>query len=296
LSIKTNVFNTVAVDSTDVAAENASQWTNGVYGSSTSALSVLAHGTPNLTVDVQPGSCEINGYYVKSDAVVNVPISGNSSGFNRIDNIVANVDTTGKVTTIIAVAGIPSSSPVAPTPTSNQLLLATVIVGNNVSVINTINITDARVNVDLFGSQMANLTNNPRAGVGITNGTSQSIATGTLYTIPFNTSFFDNTSMFSGGGTQLICKKAGYYLLSANINWDSNSVGQRQIVISVNGVSRFVQKIPTSLGVMTSSISGVMRLSVNDYIEVKAYQESGGALGISAYLDCPMLTATLIGR
>jgi hypothetical protein len=159
LTIKTNVLNGVAVDATDVAAENASKYTNGVFSISSGALNVLAHSPANLTVDVSAGSAEINGYYIKSDAVVNVSIGANSSGFNRIDNIVVNVDTTNKVTTIIAVQGVPSSSPVPPAVASNQLLLSTVLVGNNVSVLNQNVITDGRVSVDILDSQLASKAN-----------------------------------------------------------------------------------------------------------------------------------------
>lgn len=161
MTVKTNYFDGggISYAAADLIAPFASLLTNGVFGTAGGALQVLAHSPANLSVDVSAGSCHINGYYVKNDAVVNVPIGANTSGYNRIDNIVANVDTNNKVTSIIDVQGIPSSSPVAPAVGSNQLLLAQVLVGNNVSVLNQNIITDSRVNVDIFGGQLAAITN-----------------------------------------------------------------------------------------------------------------------------------------
>ena len=104
-------------------------------------LSVAQHSTANLSVDVALGSCMKSGLFLNSDALANVPITANTSGYSRIDVIAADLDNSA----IVAVMGTPSSSPTAPTLTGNKLALAQVMVGNNVSVINTSNITDVRV-------------------------------------------------------------------------------------------------------------------------------------------------------
>jgi hypothetical protein len=153
--IKTNYFDGTGYTAADDVAPWASLLTGGVFDISSGAFQTNAHSPANLSVDVQPGAAIKNGYYIKSDAVENVPIIANTSGYNRIDIIVLDVDEINKVTTIKTVQGTPSSSPTAPLPASNQLKIAEVSVGNNVSVINTGNITDKRVNVDILGSSLA---------------------------------------------------------------------------------------------------------------------------------------------
>lgn len=153
MTIKTNYFDGTSYGSADLIAPWGSLLTNGIFGVSTGALNVLAHSPANLSIDAQVGACIINGYYVKNDAIVNVPIVANASGYNRIDNIVINVDTTNKISTIISVQGTPSSSPVAPVLAGNQLLLAQILVGNNVSVLNQNVISDMRIDVDTITQQ-----------------------------------------------------------------------------------------------------------------------------------------------
>ena len=85
-----------------------------------------------------------DGHISRDNAATKVTISANTSGYNRIDLIVIDVDVTNNVTTIKAVQGVPSSSPVAPVAGDHQLALAQVLVGNNASVINSNIITVAR--------------------------------------------------------------------------------------------------------------------------------------------------------
>jgi hypothetical protein len=155
MTIKTNYFDGTgySYSSADLIAPWASLMNDGVFNVSSGALSVLAHSPAGLSVDVQIGNCIKNGYFVKSDSIVNLPITANTSGYNRIDLIVVNVDTTNKATTFQVVQGTASSSPTAPIPASNQLPLAQVYVGNNVSVINQANITDLRTSPDTFTAQ-----------------------------------------------------------------------------------------------------------------------------------------------
>lgn len=154
MTIKTNYFSG-SYFQPDLITPQKSLLTDGVYGVASGAFAASQHSPANLSVDIAVGALQKNGYYANSDTIENPAITANTSGYNRKDIIVANVDTLGEVTTIIAVVGTPSSSPTAPLPAANQLLLQEVFVGNNVSVINTANITDKRVDVDLFEGQLA---------------------------------------------------------------------------------------------------------------------------------------------
>lgn len=142
MSIKTN-FGTGSYTAQDFINEFAALFGDGVC----TGLQVSAHSPANLSVDASAGSCIKKGLFLNSDAVVNVPIVSNTSGYNRIDIIVTDVSDNS----IKAILGTPNSSPTAPLPTANQIVLAQVTVGNNVSVINAGNITDMKVSATQVG-------------------------------------------------------------------------------------------------------------------------------------------------
>lgn len=120
--------------------------TDGVYKSSD--LVVTANNPADLSVVVATGRCKISinnsGYVVLSDTAVKIPLTANTSGYNRIDTVVIEVNPVTYHTSFKAVQGTPSSSPVAPVITATQKPLANILVGNNVSVINSNVITDKR--------------------------------------------------------------------------------------------------------------------------------------------------------
>ena len=135
MSIKVH-FTIGSVYAADLAAQFGALFSDGVL----SGGAVTEHSPANLSVNVAAVKGLKSGLFMNSDAVENVAITSNTSGYGRIDTIALDMDNG----TIVAVAGTPSSSPTAPVLTGNKLALANVAVGNNVSVINTANITDVR--------------------------------------------------------------------------------------------------------------------------------------------------------
>ena len=129
------------------AADDIAPWkhllADGVFDVTTGKLLVSANSPADLSVNVAIGAANKNGLFVNSDAVVNVPIAANTSGYNRIDIIVVDVGVSPVA--IKAVTGTGSASPAAPLPNANQLVLAEVFVGNNASTVETAAITDKRV-------------------------------------------------------------------------------------------------------------------------------------------------------
>lgn len=120
---------------------------NGVF--SQGDFNISADSPADLAVSVSAGCAKVSGgYIVVSDSTVSVPIEANTSGYNRRDYIVIEVDSVNNKTSIKAVKGIPSSSPVLPTLASNQLPLATVYVGNNASAIDDNTVFDCRTFLD----------------------------------------------------------------------------------------------------------------------------------------------------
>lgn len=137
--MKSNFLQASSYNAIDLVNQFAGLHNDGVCN----GLTVSEYSPANLSVVVAAGACLSNGYFFKSDAIENIAIAANTSGYNRIDVIAVDVDNED----IIAVQGTPSSSPTAPVLTGNQLALARVLVGNNVSAINNANITDVRVMV-----------------------------------------------------------------------------------------------------------------------------------------------------
>ena len=104
-------------------------------------FSVKALATPDLSVNVSSGECRIQGKYLSSSATTNVLISANTDSYNRYDLIVVDVTGEGSIKVI---KGTPSSNPTIPSASSNQIILAQVLVGSGVSSIQSSNITDLR--------------------------------------------------------------------------------------------------------------------------------------------------------
>ena len=147
MSIHTNFFADGSTINTasDFIAPWAALLSDGVFKSTDFAVS--ADSPADLAVSVAAGNAIKNGYFVRSDAAQTVSIAANTSGYNRIDIIVLQADDSAMATALKDVQGTASSSPTPPTLLSNQLPLAQVTVGNNVSVINSSAITDMRYRV-----------------------------------------------------------------------------------------------------------------------------------------------------
>ena len=118
-------------------------------------------------------------------------------------------------------------------------------------------------------------------GAYLSNSTNPAIANTTLTTLAFNQEAYD-TSSFHDNVTNnsrmtIPSGKAGYYLITANGQWDVNAVGRRELYIYKNGSNVGGQEVTASASAYpTNSPSLVLSLAVGDYIEIKLYQGSGG--------------------
>jgi hypothetical protein len=132
--------------------------TTGIIGSS--SLAVTAQGSPNMTVNVAQGWAGIVGttqsnmgvYVGYNDATTVLTITTANATNPRIDRIVMTVNDayyTGSTNNVVfqVLAGTPAGSPTAPATPANSISLATIAVGAGVSVINSGNITDTRVEI-----------------------------------------------------------------------------------------------------------------------------------------------------
>lgn len=120
----------------------------------------------------------------------------------------------------------------------------------------------------------------------VTHNAAQSIPTATNTALAFNTERWDTDTIHdtSTNNSRLTCKTAGKYLIAGHVLFAGHATGQRQLSVRLNGATYcgIVNHISASAAVQSClSISTVLDLAVNDYVELVALQTSGGDLNIS---------------
>ena len=125
-------------------------------------------------------------------------------------------------------------------------------------------------------------------GASVSNSGSQSIANTTETIMTFDTEQFDTDAFHSTasntGRMTVPTGKGGKYLLSGMFNCGTNAVNM-EFYLYVNGsyyITGFpqTQSLQNSRGTALAILNVVVSLSAGDYVEVKAYQESGGAINV----------------
>jgi hypothetical protein len=116
----------------------------------------------------------------------------------------------------------------------------------------------------------------------------QSIPSGSTSTaLIFDTEDIDTANMWSAAAaTRLICKVAGTYLLLGAVAFAANATGRRGGLWAKNGTN-LTLAAATLPATAASTWSGPMptsevKLVVNDYIELRPFQDSGVALNTGA--------------
>ena len=124
--------------------------------------------------------------------------------------------------------------------------------------------------------------------VKVTRTTDQTITSGAESTITWDSEVFDTDDMWtSTSSTRITFKTAGLYLVTAAFNFDTNSTGRRYGLLRFNGsVSGAVTEVPAVSGGSTvGQIHQLYTASVNDYVELRVYQNSGGSLAFAKEFD-----------
>jgi hypothetical protein len=126
------------------------------------------------------------------------------------------------------------------------------------------------------------------SGCAVRKSAAQSIADSTFTLVTFNTEDYDtdayhdnstNTSRFT-----VPSGKAGYFLLTGNIEFAGNNTGTRIVNLKKNGSTiRDVWQLesPGASGA-SFGLSRVLNLAVGDYVEIDVFQNSGMALDIAS--------------
>lgn len=126
------------------------------------------------------------------------------------------------------------------------------------------------------------------------NTASQSTTSGIWQTLAFNEEFTDTDTMHDKvtNNSRITATTAGKYMSGANIGFDSNVTGQRYGRIIINGITTncVVSNVQNAvLGgngtVIPLFTPGPFAMNAGDYVQVQAWQNSGGALNVHQLND-----------
>lgn len=236
---------------------------------------------------------------------------------------------------LAVVTGTPAGSPAEPAVPANAIVLALVDVAALAATITNANITDRRRRASALGGtgvctsatrpaapyegQVIYETDTDKAYVysgsawgqlGLTFSppacrvySSVNIATvnATDKLLPFDTESYDPTGMHSTSSntSRITIAVPGLYVVTGQAQFQANATGFRQLGIVINnfgGFYNFVNMPANTTGTNTKlCVADTIKLAAGDYIELDAYQTSGGALNVEAFGFAPSLSAVWIG-
>jgi len=131
------------------------------------------------------------------------------------------------------------------------------------------------------------ITGSRAMGARVRRNTGQSASHQTWVSVSFTHARFDNfleTAHWSSttNPTRLTCRNAGVYLIIGHLAWSNNSTGVRVAEIRVNGSNSICADSKPAHGETSTrhALSAIYNLNLNDYVELRGYQNSGGDLNI----------------
>jgi hypothetical protein len=116
--------------------------------------------------------------------------------------------------------------------------------------------------------------------------TTQSISSSTWTAIQFNTERFNTGGMWvSGSNTRITFAVAGRYVVSGGVTFASNSTGVRDVAFYLNGANDIAYDRRGSPGAvdLQVSLSTIYEFAAGDYIEMRAWQNSGVSINAQSY-------------
>lgn len=158
-------------------------------------------------------------------------------------------------------------------------------------------ITAANWNTDLVNNILF-LANPPACRV--YHNTTQSLTTAVEASVAFNTERYDTDTMHDTvtNNNRITFNTAGLYVVTTTFYIVNNATGYRWAAIRLNGATYVVEQNQNAVnGDNTNfSLTTIYKFAVADWIEVRAYQQSGVALNVgSAVAFSPEFAATWVG-
>lgn len=128
--------------------------------------------------------------------------------------------------------------------------------------------------------------NPPVSQARVYNGADLPLANNTTTTLTFNAERYDSGDLHSTAAltSRLTVPITGLYSIGACVAYASNATGYRQTFVLLNGTTTIVDDLraPVSGVATVVNIATDYRLAAGDYVEVQAFQNSGGALNVVA--------------
>lgn len=157
-----------------------------------------------------------------------------------------------------------------------------------------------RVNAGANALEFAALVGGYTEGARAYHDASISIPNTTWTVLPLNSERYDTDSIHNLviANQRLTCKTPGKYDISATVFFDTNNVGDRRLEIIYNNITPIagIGLKAITAGYTGCAFSTVYNLALNDYLHVRVYQSSGGALNvISASAYSPEFAMQRIG-
>lgn len=111
-------------------------------------------------------------------------------------------------------------------------------------------------------------------------------SSGSWQALTFNSERYDNDTIHSTSSNtgRLTATTAGVYSITGHIQFDANATGVRGLELRVNGSTIIAQDLRASFATfgVVATISAHYKLAATDYVELRAYQNSGGSLNMLA--------------
>lgn len=130
----------------------------------------------------------------------------------------------------------------------------------------------------------------------LTNSANQSIPTGTWTSITFDTERFDTDTMHEGvtHSSRLTCNTAGIYICGGG--WEiATSTASFYVRVFLNGATTVAFTQQNSSVAQNVMCTGMVQLAAGDYIELQAFQTSGGNLNSQTEPYAPLFWASKVG-
>lgn len=119
-------------------------------------------------------------------------------------------------------------------------------------------------------------------GARVHNSVNQTLTSGSRAFLTFDSERWDNDSIHSTSTNteRMTCKTAGKYIITGNVQISGHATGIRQISFFLNGTTTLAmdRKEPEGTGTEHLSLTTIYDLAVNDYVDLRILQNSGGDL------------------
>lgn len=274
----------------ELGLPNRDMVSEGIVG--VTDLAVTGHAAAN-SIDIAKGTAWVLGdtntdlqpnYRCFNDAIVNLGISPDATNPRRVLVIAQVTDQafagTGRTWALQAVHGTPAGSPVVPATPASALPLANILVPAAAASSAAYTITDLRFRATIGGNIVP-----PSARAYSTVNLATTSGVGLVLNLNAERWDYDQMHDLVTNTSRLTVRTPGNYLIHGQAQFASSAAGTlRTVEILANGAILEQDRRPPLGGGYGTQCSATTEagLVAGDYVELRAFQDSGGALNVLA--------------